>query len=165
MLSRKWSKCSAESCREVTLAPPGEIVPPTPPRGSGLSFHRQNRKDTILRDSFIHQQIFHSNAAVNKTNKNLCLLETYILVRQRKSSNMQKVVFHDCTAGCAKLLQLCPILCDPMDCSLPASSVHGISQARILESVAISFSRGSFQPRDQTCVFYISCTGRQVLYH
>ena len=45
-------------------------------------------------------------------------------------------------------------LCDPMDCSLPGSSVHGILQARILEWVAISFSRGSSQPRDQT---RISC--------
>ena len=51
--------------------------------------------------------------------------------------------------------------CDPMDCSLPDSSVHGISQARILEWVAISFSRGSAQPRDQTCV---SCIGRWILY-
>ena len=39
-------------------------------------------------------------------------------------------------------------LCDPMDCSVPGSYVHGIFQARILEWVAISFSRGSFQPRD-----------------
>ena len=44
--------------------------------------------------------------------------------------------------------QLCLTLCDPMDCSLPGSSVHGISQARILEWVAISSSRGSSQPRD-----------------
>ena len=39
-------------------------------------------------------------------------------------------------------------LCDPMDCSLPGSSIHGISQARTLEWVAISFSRGSFRPRE-----------------
>ena len=43
-------------------------------------------------------------------------------------------------------------LCDPVDCSLPGSSVHGIFQARVLEWVAISFSRGSFQPRGQTQV-------------
>ena len=49
-----------------------------------------------------------------------------------------------------------------MDCSPPGSSVHGISQARILEWVAISFSRGSSRPRDQTC---ISCIGRRILYH
>ena len=56
-----------------------------------------------------------------------------------------------------KLLQLCPTLCDPMDCSLPGSSVHVILQARILEWVAISYSRGSSGPRDQTCVSCDSC--------
>ena len=44
------------------------------------------------------------------------------------------------------IAQLCPTLCDPMDCSPPDSSVHGILQARILEWVAISFSRGLPQP-------------------
>ena len=53
----------------------------------------------------------------------------------------------------------------PIECNLAASSVHGIFQARILEWVVISSSRGSSQPTDQTCVSYISCTGRQVLYH
>ena len=48
----------------------------------------------------------------------------------------------------AELLQLCLILCDPMDCSPPGSSIHRILQARILEWVAISSSRGSSQPRD-----------------
>ena len=48
-----------------------------------------------------------------------------------------------------------PTLCDPMDCSLPGSSVHGILQARILEWVAFPFSRGSSQPRDQTQVSHI----------
>ena len=66
---------------------------------------------------------------------------------------------------CAKSLQLCPTLCDPMGYSLPGPSVHGILQAKILEQVAISFSRGPSQPRDRTCVSYVSCTGRQVLYH
>ena len=46
--------------------------------------------------------------------------------------------------------QSCPTLCNHVDCSPPGSSVHGILQARILEWVAISFSRGSSQPRDQT---------------
>ena len=52
--------------------------------------------------------------------------------------------------------QLCPTLCDPMDCSLPRSSVFGILQARILKWVAISYSRGSSQPRDQTRVSHIA---------
>ena len=46
-----------------------------------------------------------------------------------------------------KVVQLCPTLCNPMDCSLPGYSVHGIFQARVVEWVAISFSRGSSQPR------------------
>ena len=55
---------------------------------------------------------------------------------------------------CAQLLQLCLTLCDPVDCSLRDSSAHGILQARILERVAIAFSRGSSQLRDWTCVSY-----------
>ena len=50
-------------------------------------------------------------------------------------------------------------LCNPMDCILPGSSVHGIFQARILEWVSMSVSRGSFQPRDWT---RITCIGRQI---
>ena len=55
-------------------------------------------------------------------------------------------------AAAAKSLQSCPTLCDPIDGSPLGSSISGILQARILEWVAISFSRVSFQPRDQTRV-------------
>ena len=64
--------------------------------------------------------------------------------------------------GLVHLVEIIPVaklrltLCDPMDCSPPGSSVHEISQARILEWVVISFSRESSQPRDQTCVSYVS---------
>ena len=56
-----------------------------------------------------------------------------------------------CSIYCsaAKHVQL---FCDPMDCSPPGSSGHGISQARVLKWVAVSFSRASFWPRDQTCI-------------
>ena len=64
----------------------------------------------------------------------------------------------------AKLLQSCLTLCNHIDCGPPGSSVHGILQARILEWVAISFSRGSSQTRDSTHVSYISCFGGWVLY-
>ena len=52
--------------------------------------------------------------------------------------------------------QLCPTLCDSLDCSPPGSSVHGIFQARILDWVAISFSRGSSWPKHWTCVSCIA---------
>ena len=53
-----------------------------------------------------------------------------------------------------------------MDCSPPGSSVHGILlMAKILEWVAVPSSRGSSQPRDRSHASYVSCTGREVLYH
>ena len=52
----------------------------------------------------------------------------------------------------SEVFQSCPTLCNPMDCSLQGSSAHGIFQASVLECVAISFSRGSSRPRDQTWV-------------
>ena len=63
------------------------------------------------------------------------------------------------------LTQSCLTLCDPMDCNPPDSSVHGIFQARILDWVAISYSRGYSQPRDQTYISRVSCIGRWILYH
>ena len=54
----------------------------------------------------------------------------------------------------SEVAQSCPTLCNPIDCSLPGSSMHGIFQARILEWLAVSFSRGSSQPRDWTWVSY-----------
>ena len=72
---------------------------------------------------------------------------------------------HQLVCMCAKLLQSCLTLWDPMDCSPPASSVHGILQARKLEWVAMPSCSGSSQTRDWTCVSYVACTGRQVLYH
>ena len=62
---------------------------------------------------------------------------------------------------CFLVAKSCLTICTPMDCSLPGSSAHGISQVRILEWVAISFSKASFWHRDPTCVCYI---GRQILY-
>ena len=67
---------------------------------------------------------------------------------------------HACV--CAKLLQVCPTLGDPMDHGPSGSSVHGILQAKILEWVAIPSSSGFSPPRDQARV---SCIGRRVLYH
>ena len=59
------------------------------------------------------------------------------------------------------MAQACPTLCDPLDCSLTGSSVHSIFQTRILEWVAVSFSRGSPWPRNQTHISWVSCTARR----
>ena len=63
-----------------------------------------------------------------------------------------------CVCVCTRMhAQSRPILCDFMNCSPPSSSVYGIFQARILEWVATSYSRGSSRPRDQTHVSCVSC--------
>ena len=67
-----------------------------------------------------------------------------------------------CVCVCA---QWYPHLCDPISCSPPGSSAHGIFQARILECIAISYSRGSSWLRDQTQDSGISCKDRKILYH
>ena len=67
-----------------------------------------------------------------------------------------------CLCVCARLHLT---LWDPLDCSPSGSSVHGISQARILEWVPTSYSRGFSRPRDGTHVLCVSCMGRQILYH
>ena len=73
-----------------------------------------------------------------------------------------------CLCVCVWITQSCPTFCDPTNCSPPGFSVHGIVQARILESIAIPFSRGSSQPRDRTLVscrfFTIWATGKSSSY-
>ena len=76
-----------------------------------------------------------------------------------------KVCTPNLLCTCVQSLQSGPTPCDPIDCSPPGSSVHGILQARTLEWVAMPSSRGSSRPRDRTRVSYVSCTGRWVLYH
>ena len=72
-------------------------------------------------------------------------------------------IINICACLHAKLLQSCLTLCNPMDCSPPGTSVHEILQARILEWVAISFSRGSSRPRDRTNLGLPHC--RQMHYY
>ena len=97
-----------------------------------------------------------------------------LLINKRKclKSRLQFIVWHFyrpgvlqawsnntvCLCVCS-VAQSCPSLCDFMDWSPPGSSVLGIFLARILELVAISYPRGSSQPRGPTCVSYVSCIG------
>ena len=75
-------------------------------------------------------------------------------------SNLQKLTSN--LGSYCLVTKLYLILFEPMDCSPPGSSVHGIFQTGILEWVAISFSKGSSWPRDRT---HVSCIGRWILYH
>ena len=87
----------------------------------------------------------------------------YEFLLQHNSSFSDFILLFMCMLH-TQSLQSCPNLCNPQDCSPPGSSVHGTSQARIMEWVAISFSRGSSRPRDPTNVSCVSYIGRQILY-
>ena len=81
-------------------------------------------------------------------------IKRHLLLGRKSMTNLRKWE--------SEVAQSCTTICDPMDCSLPGSSIHGIFQARVLESVVISFSRVSSWPRGWT---HVSCISRQILYH
>ena len=92
------------------------------------------------------------------------------LVHWNKKGNIIHVGYFSPSKYCCCCLvtkSCATLLCDPMDLmdSPWGSSVHGISQARLLEWVAISSSRGSSPSRDWTQIYCISCIGRWILYH
>ena len=92
-------------------------------------------------------------------------------IRNSSSDGEWAGVLASSFSQCVLVTQSCPTLCNPVDCSPPGSSVHGILQARILEWVAIPFSRGSSQPRDWTgisCIadgLFTSWATREALLH
>ena len=75
---------------------------------------------------------------------------------EKGKATHSSILYSPAAATAAKSLQSCPTLCDPIDGSPPGSPIPGILQARILEWVAIPFSRGSSRPRDQSQVYHIA---------
>ena len=100
---------------------------------------------TLLKDFYIY------NIYCYKYIKYASHINTYMFIKRC-------ICIYTCMG--AQSLQLCPTLCNPMDCSSPGSSVHGILQASILEWIAVPSSRGSSQHRDRTLVSYASCKER-----
>ena len=97
--------------------------------------------------------------AVNKQNTKSSAVQEHLQVGQQIKVGWKTFPQSCC---CCFVTRSCPALCDPMDCSLPGSSLHGIFQARILEWLAIPFSRGPPWARDQTHAL-LHC--KQILYH
>jgi len=127
-----------------------------------------NTKECILWDSYEvqeHTKLSYRNRRYPSGSIMVWKLMSVILKLTEYSGRLELLpIFILILIAHAKLLQLCPTLCNPVDCSPPGSSVHGLLQARIMEWVDFSFSRGSSQLRDQTHVSYVSCVGRWVLY-
>ena len=126
------------SVENESITDNGESIPRTQPPIPGTSHFSPD------------QTIFLSLVIIS--NFPLCI---YICMYTIENTQYYLVWVHVCVLSCVQLF------CDPMDYSLPGSSVHGIFQARILAWVAISSSRGSSPPRDRTRVF---CIDRQFLY-
>ena len=103
---------------------------------------------------------------INPSPGPLCLNSLTLPPRVRsffffKEQDLNKSVDSSEEGGCCLVANLCSTLRGPTYCSLPGSSVHWILKARILECIAVSFSRGSSQPRDWT---QVSCVGRWIFY-
>ena len=84
--------------------------------------------------------------------------------RSRQTSEMSVLLVADMGWWMCSVAQSCPTLCDPKNRSPPGCSVHGISQARILEWAALPFFRGSSPLRSNLCLLYL-CVGRWPLCH
>ena len=128
-----------------------------------FSFHQQNLKVLGIPHPICRTDY--------RTAWAVCFREDY-LCKVPMCWPMRCVCVCVCVCVCARacvhtrsVTQLCLTVCNPLDGSLPGSSIHQILQARILEWVAISFSRRSSWHRDWTHVFCISGIGRQILYH
>ena len=112
--------------------------------------HHSSKASILWRSAFFIFQLSHPYTTTGKT---------IALTRWTFVSKVMSLLFNVLSRlvitflpRSSEVAQSCPTLCDPMDCSLPGSSVHGIFQAIVLEWIAISFSRGSSQPRDRTRV-------------
>ena len=147
------------------------ILSPTGKRKESIYIHIHTHKHThthtcICIYTYIYDIIFTPSAIYWWTLK-LFLYLGYCEYMICSSLSLDDAPFISSTAlSCVYAQSLSHVLfCNIMDCSPPGLSVHGIFQARILEQVAISSSRGSSWPRDRTCLSCISCIGRQILYH
>ena len=89
--------------------------------------------------------IFHAKMSSIKDRNGMDLIEAEDIEKR----------WQEYTENESEVAQSCPTLCNSMDCSISGFSIHGIFQARVLEWVAISFSRGSSQLRDPTQVSHI----------
>ena len=116
---------------------------------SNLDKHSQAR-ETARRGAYELLVIINSLLNSHLYTENIIWVKSQGLKTPGRISLISKQMF----CVCVLVTQSCLTLCNPMDCSPPGSSVHGILQERILEWVAIPFSRGSSWPRDQT---WVSC--------
>ena len=107
---------------------------------------------------FVNNTKIHYSSRQDKTSQS-SVLWCFWKQRSYAHDTDSAVDFNNCLRACVctKLLRSCLILCEPVNCSPPGSSVHGSLQARVLEWAAKLPSRGSSQPKDRNCISCGSC--------
>ena len=136
----------------------GQGIPRWQSRGLVISVRHGLRTSAVFSKSILEllsQRVTHS-AKISNTN-NMPQQDTRLQDIYKHGQDTCNVMEDTDTSRVCLVPQSCPTLCNPMDCSLPGSSVHRILQARILEWVAMPSSRGSSSPRDRTQVSCIAC--------
>ena len=157
----KWKVKGKSLSRVRFLATPWTAAHQAPP---SMGFSRQEYWSGVPLHSPYIMYIYHKKLTRIYWG-GLCIFignnSGLVNTRKRKPNKYSK----KSVCMCAKFLQSCTTFCDPMNYSLPGSSVHGILPARGLKWVAMPFFKVSSLPRDGTCVSYVTCLDRQVLYH
>ena len=115
--------------------------------------HHSSKASILQRSAFFIVLLSHPYMTTRKT------------IDLRRFLNQNQIMTIKSKYSECPVAKSCPALWDPMDCNPPASSVHGILQARILEWVAMLAYRSSSRPRDWTCISFVSCIGRRVPYY
>ena len=118
-------------------------------------------KKIIIEVGYLYKQVSNCKETAIYWKKN-CQEKSLISIEERQAKGCKELKANPVLSlkplvrlSLHSFAQSCPTLCNPIDCSLPGSFVHGIFQAVVLEWIAISFSRGSSQPRAQTQVSHI----------
>ena len=124
-------------------------------------FYSRGQKMCSVQDEILRILGF-AGRVVTVATIRLCLESMKATINKREMNGLCSNTTLLCV--CAQSLSRVRLFCDPMDCSPPGPSVHGISLARIWAWVAISSSRRFSQPRDRTHMSCVSCIGRRILY-
>ena len=145
-----------QSCLDWEQVIPSRCCPATPRRLVGVE--AENSWSGVHRFLVLGETIKEASNSFNRENHSWLFWQSRVSI----SAVFLRTILHNMSDAftmsrpfnplilclAVQSLSLVQLFCDPMDCSPPGSSVHGISKARMLEWVAISFSRGSSQPRD-----------------
>ena len=160
LLSPSWGSLSNLTL-QIRVSQSSSFLPSNLPQSTNRTLSKQGKPlpDSGLHKTFLKQQRLTQRRSAKKSGGGQSFLQCW---RCLLCSWTLRATRHICVLNHFSRVRLSATV---RTVSPPVSSVHGTLQARILEWVAMPSSRGSSQPKDQTHISCVSCTGRQVLYH